>query len=76
MPPEFESEGFGWDNGRGIQRDPPEWRGRFLRAKEAMERGQITGSPALLAAQGLLARCQETRLLRLPASAAEVRSSR
>lgn len=47
-----------------------------MRAREALNTGQITGSPALVAAQGLLAKCRGTRLLRLPKSAAEIQASR
>lgn len=77
MPPGFESEGWGWGKGRAVPESPPEWRRRFRRARDAMGGGgQIAGSPVLLAAQALLARCRETRLLRLPKSAEEIRSSR
>lgn len=77
VPPGFGSEGWGWGEGRRVPESPLEWHSRFLRAKEAMGGGgQIAGSPVLLAAQALLARCRETRLLSLPRSAEEIRSSR
>lgn len=41
-----------------------------------LKRGQIAGSPALLAAQALLVECREMRLLKLPSTAADVWSSR
>ncbi|CAM9601528.1 unnamed protein product, partial [Ectocarpus fasciculatus] len=75
VPPGFASEGWGWGKGRDIHKSPPEWRRRFVRAREALNVGQITGSPALVAAQALLAKCRGTRLLRLPKSAAEIQAS-
>ncbi|CBJ27106.1 similar to Dynein heavy chain 3, axonemal (Axonemal beta dynein heavy chain 3) (Ciliary dynein heavy chain 3) [Ectocarpus siliculosus] len=75
VPPGFASQGWGWGKGRGIQKSPPEWQRRFVRAREALNMGQITGSPALVAAQALLAKCRGTRLLRLPKSAAEIQAS-
>ncbi|CAB1120679.1 unnamed protein product [Ectocarpus sp. CCAP 1310/34] len=75
VPPGFASEGWGWGKGRGIHKSPPEWRRRYVRAREALNMGQITGSPALVAAQALLATCRGTRLLRLPKSAAEIQAS-
>eukprot|EP00903_Cladosiphon_okamuranus_P012758 g11926.t1 len=75
VPPGFESEGWGWGKGRAVPESPPEWHRRFLRAKDAIGGGgQIAGSPVLLAAQALLARCRDIRLLRLPTSAEEIRS--
>ncbi|CAM9985812.1 unnamed protein product [Scytosiphon promiscuus] len=77
VPPGFESEGWGWGKGRHFNQSPPEWRRRFLRAREALNGGQIAGSPALVAAQALLAECLgTTRLLRLPRSAAEIQAAR
>lgn len=76
IPPGFGSEGWGWGKGRGFRESPPEWRRRFSRAREALEVGQIAGSPALLAAQALLVECRDVRLLRLPDSAAAMWSSR
>ncbi|CAM9159174.1 unnamed protein product, partial [Ectocarpus sp. 8 AP-2014] len=75
VPPGFASEGWGWGKGRDIHKSPPEWRRRFVRAREALNMGQITGSPALIAAQALLAKCRGTRLLRLPKTAAEIQAS-
>eukprot|EP00752_Nemacystus_decipiens_P012854 g11381.t1 len=76
VPPGFESEGWGWGKGRAVPESPPEWHRRFLRARDAMGGGgQIAGSPVMVAAQELLVRCRETRLLRLPRSADEIRGS-